>query len=67
MGEWRYAILKTRHGFPRHGELVTISRRVCENNDKIISVAYDPVENGFIVVVETDDIYKSAYCPYQVV
>ena len=63
----KYAVLKTRENFPHYVELVTISRRVSENNDKIVSVACDPVGNGFIVVVKTDDIYKHDYSPFQVV
>lgn len=67
MLELEYLILATREGFPRYDDLALITRLVNDNNDKIISVTYDPITAGFAVVIETSNIYDIDYNPFRVV
>ena len=67
MLELEYLILATREGFSRYDDLALITRLVNNNNDKIISVTYDSITTGFVVVIETSNIYDIDYNPFRVV
>ena len=67
MLELEYLILATREGFSRYDDLALITRLVNDNNDKIISVTYDSIAAGFVVVIETSNIYDIDYNPFRVV
>ena len=67
MLELEYLILVTREGFSRYDDLALITSLVNNNNDKIISVTYDSITAGFVVVIETSNIYDIDYNPFRVV
>ena len=67
MLELEYLILVTREGFSRYDDLALITNLVNNNNDKIISVTYDSITTGFVVVIETSNIYDIDYNPFRVV
>lgn len=67
MFELEYLILTTREGFSRYDDLDLIAKLVNNNNDKIISVTYDSITAGFVVVIETSNIYDTVYNPFRVV
>ena len=67
MFELEYLILTTREGFSRYDDLALITILVNNNNDKIISVTYDSITAGFVVVIETSNIYNRDYNPFRVV
>lgn len=67
MLELEYLILVTREGFSRYDDLALITSLVNNNNDKIISVTYDSITTGFVVVIETSNIYDIDYNPFRVV
>lgn len=67
MLELEYLILATRKGFSRYYDLTLITRLVNDKNDKIISVTYDSITAGFVVVIETSNIYDTVYNPFRVV
>lgn len=67
MLELEYLILTTRKGFSRYHDLALITRLVNDKNDKIISVTYDSIAAGFVVVIETSNIYDTVYNPFRVV
>ena len=67
MLELEYLILTTRKGFSRYDDLALIARLVNNNNDKIISVTYDSITAGFVVVIETSNIYDIDYNPFRIV
>ena len=67
MLELEYLILTTREGFSRYDDLDLITKLVNDNNDKIISVTYDSITAGFVVVIETSNIYDIDYNPFRVV
>lgn len=67
MLELEYLILATRKGFSRYHDLTLITRLVNDKNDKIISVTYDSITAGFVVVIETSNIYETVYNPFRVV
>lgn len=67
MLELKYLILATREGFSRYDDLALITKLVNDNDDKIISVTYDSITAGFVVVIETSNIYDIAYNPFRVV
>ena len=67
MLELEYLILDTRKGFSRYHDLTLITRLVNDKNDKIISVTYDSITAGFVVVIETSNIYDTVYNPFRVV
>ena len=66
MLELEYLILATRKGFSRYDDLALITRLVNDNNDKIISVTYDSITAGFVVVIETSNIYDIDYNPFRI-
>ena len=66
MLELEYLILATRKGFSRYDDLALITRLVNDNNDKIISVTYDSITAGFVVVIETSNIYDIDYNSFRV-
>ena len=67
MLELEYLILVTREGFSRYDDLALITSLVNNNNDKIISVTYDSITTGFVVVIETSNIYDIDYNPFRVI
>ena len=67
MLELEYLILVTREGFSRYDDLALITSLVNNNNDKIISVTYDSITTGFVVVIETSNIYDIDYNPFRLV
>ena len=67
MLELEYLILVTCEGFSRYDDLALITQLVNDNNDKIISVTYDSITAGFVVVIETSNIYDIDYNPFRVV
>ena len=66
MLELEYLILATREGVSRYDDLALITKLVNNNNDKIISVTYDSITAGFVVVIETSNIYDIDYNPFRV-
>ena len=66
MLELEYLILATREGFSRYDDLALITKLVNDNNDKIISVTYDSITAGFVVVIETSNIYDIDYNPFRI-
>ena len=66
MFELEYLILTTREGFSRYDDLALITILVNNNNDKIISVTYDSITAGFVVVIETSNIYDTVYNPFRI-
>lgn len=67
MLELEYLILTTRKEFSRYHDLALITKLVNDKNDKIISVTYDSITAGFVVVIETSNIYDTVYNPFRVV
>ena len=66
MLELEYLILTTLYNFSLYDYLALIARLVNDNNDKIISVTYDSITAGFVVVIETSNIYDTVYNPFRI-